>query len=460
MKIYCTKLGVILCALLGLATPTDAKAQEQPEKGNIRAALVRREMVLNPRRPPPQVDEATAPRIPCTLDSREVSGSVALKKCLDIALDAPLGSLVYIKIPRGLYAVTGTIECRSKDGVGITIEGPEREIHEDKLVLFMAVAELGNEMLFDSQCSNLNMRYIAFHGNKMNRDYRKSIPGVEDGKPTTHFLCDAGGWRPCNIFLQGFYINLVLVDTTDAPCGSGIGIRAIKATFYWVRSMRNGFEPPKIVNGEEILTGPGLSYQYGDGFTSLVCVECIFFENEAKENSDIGFAFGGGTGTKVIRNRCEQYQTHALACFSVGRFGGDLADPLTGLSYDGYHTNSIFERNVAVVIKGLVPYVYTSGGWFYCNKKENWCKEVVVHNAGTHRANSVTGGNILAGLSGVEAGDFREAFEFGEPESDGPNYFIRCTVKKKYVVNEVKPAVLLQDGSERYMIDGTGKCPS
>ncbi len=450
----------VLCALLtlGLAESASAQDQEEPQV-SARAALVRKQMALNPRRPPPQVDEATASRIPCVMDLREPSGSVALKKCLDLALDAPVGSLIYIKPLRGLYSVTGTMECRSREGVGITIEGPEREIHEDKLVVFTAVAQLGNETLFDSQCSNLNMRYIAFHGNKTNRDYHRLISGIEDGRPATHFLCDADGWRPCNIFLQGFYINLKLVDTSDAPCGSGIGIRAIKSTFYWVRSMRNGFEPPKIVGGLEVLVVPGLSYQYGDGFTSLVCVECIFFENEAKENSDIGFAFGGGTGTKVVRNRCEQYLTRALACFSTGRFGGDLADPLTGLSYDGYHKDSLFESNVAVIVRGLAPYAYSSGGWFHCNKKENWCRQVVVHHAGTHRFNEVTGANILAGLSGVEAGDFREGWYFGEPESDGPNYFIHCTVKKKYVVNEIKPAVLLQDGFERFLIDGTGICP-
>lgn len=390
--------------------------------------------------------------------SSGVSGSVATQKCLDKAKSMPKDSTLYVELEAKTYAVTSKMTCENREGaVKLVVRGPSR----NRKALMLADPNLGNESLFDNSCSNLKLQNVWFSGNKDKRSYDTLIKGWEDNKDAYHYLCDADGWRPANILLRtGFNIRLEDVDTTDAPCGTGVGVSATNVEFVRVNASFNGFPAARLVrktSGEvDVMPNwPNRSHQTADGATFEFCANCSISDSVFDNNTDLGLVLGGGPNNTVFNNHCTQNMVYAFACYSIGRFNTGRMNPKTGRSWDGDHEDLEFTWNTGKAELNMASFGAVIGPHVFVSKKDPNFAQAVVHDGGVFYRNSLRGFQVLLVVEGVEKVRVQEN-DLDDPQGN-VLYFNHCLAAEKYVVGHVKPAANLQPFYRKMNMDG-GEC--
>jgi parallel beta-helix repeat protein len=412
---YCA--GALLCVLFVFASQREVNAQGAQEPQNVR----------------------------CQPDLIGTN-SGAINDCLRLATGLSKGSHLTISLSLEIYTGNTQINCANNPGVHVTIEGPGSGKH----AIILATPDLGNQNLFRSTCTNLTVRYVWFHGNKLKRDYKILIKGWEDNKEAYHYLCDADGWRPANMIIKGDDSLLEDVKSTHAACGTGIGVSAWRVRIIRATVEFNGFEAPKWVKNElneDVLTpSPGRSHQMSDGITFEFCGDCVIADSVIANNTDLGIVLGGGPRNRIINNTCTQDVVYAFGCINVGRFD-------TGRGWDGRHDDLIIEYNIIRVGYNMATFGISVGGHLFVSKQSN--KHVIIHTGGTLRKNNIDGAMILIAIEGVE-NLVREDNILGKAQGS-QSWFNHCLAVEKTIVGHVKSGVKSLPGDRKLFIDG-GDC--
>lgn len=222
--------------------------------------------------------------------------SAALQRCLDLA-PSPW------TVPPGTYRIEQSLSIRRP----IRISGAGATWRADP---GLKGIERARGMVYGARIKGVEIRGLTLDGNGEER--RARGPAFCDGTAIA-----ANG---VNIHLD-HVDNVVLEEFTskNAVCGSGMNLLGSDA-----RVVRSTFRD----NGTHARLR-----MWADGLTLLQCARCVVEGNTFIDNSDIGFIFGGGEGTRIANNRIVQ-NTPAFAGLMLDDFNATRTGDFRGVTVE------------------------------------------------------------------------------------------------------------------------------
>lgn len=160
--------------------------------------------------------------------------------------------------------------------------------------------------------SNYTISNIWFNGAAPNRD-----PG----------LCNEGFRHlATNVALRGSGLLLDNIDTTQAPCATGM---SVEVSGFEIRNSWFAF------NGAPQEDRPTWNQPWADGLTVLACDNGYIHDNHFWDNTDVDLVVGGGINCNVSFNIIEHTASYGFAGIDVGYFA----------PFNGFHNGSVYSNN-------------------------------------------------------------------------------------------------------------------